>query len=260
MLLIPILFPFYWMVISSVKTFVELLAIPPTLWPQQWNWNVYGELFSRLHISVYFRNSVVLALLTALLSTFGAALAAYSFTTYRYWGRHTCSRLILFIYMFPQILVVIPLYILLTNVGLINTHIGLLVTYLAFQLPVCIWVLKAYFTTLPIEMLEAAQVDGLTKVGVLFRMVLPLAAPGIAAASILAFIGAWNEFLFANVFLVDDTLKTLPVVIVDYHTRESVQWTQILASSTVISIPSFLFALFAQKYLVSGLTAGAVKS
>ena len=258
-LMIPLLFPFYWMVASSVKPFIELLAIPPTFIPQDWSLAPYRQLFTEFNILVYFRNSIVLALSAAFLTAFFAVLAAYSFSMYEYKGRLAFARLVLFIYMFPQILVVIPLYLVLTQLNLINTHTGVLIIYIAFNLPIAIWILKAYFSSIPKALIEAAEIDGSTKVGALFRIVIPIAVPGIAAAAILAFIGSWNEFLFANIFLVSDRLRTFPVVIVDYNTRDAVQWNQILAASFLICIPSFLFALFAQRYLVSGLSQGSVK-
>ncbi len=255
-----LLFPFYWMIVSSVKGPEDLLSIPPSFVPLRLSLHFYHELFHQLHLEVFFKNSVELSLSTAIITVVLASLAAYGLLAYRFAGRALFARLILFIYMFPPILVVIPLYILLSRVHLINTHPGILLTYVAFNLPVAIWVLRAYFGSIPWELVEAGLVDGLSKLDALRRIVLPLALPGLAAAAILAFIGAWNEFLFANTFLIAERLKTLSVIIVDYNTREGTLRGEILASSVVIAIPSFLFALFAQRYLVSGLTAGATKS
>ena len=259
LLMVPLLFPFYWMVASSGKPFIELLAIPPTLIPDTWSLEPYRQLLSEFDVLRHFRNSALLAVGTAFGTALVGMLAAYSLTAYRYRGQVLLSRLVLFIYMFPHILVVIPLYLLMTRLGLINTHFGVLLVYLAFSLPLSIWVLKAYFESIPAALIEAAEIDGASRVSALFRIVLPIALPGIAAAAILAFIHAWNEFLFANTFLVDEALKTFPVIIADYNSRESVQWNGVLAASFLISIPSFLFALFAQRYLVSGLSQGSVK-
>lgn len=255
-----LLFPFYWMIASSLKGPTDLLSIPPVFVPLHPSLFFYRHLFGQLHLEAFFRNSVVLSVSTALLTVGLASLGAYAVLAYRFATRRLFTRLILFVYMFPPILVVIPLYILLTRVRLIDTHPGLLLTYVAFNLPVAIWVLRAYFGSIPWELVEAGLVDGLTRLAALWRIVLPLALPGLAAAAILAFISAWNEFLFANTFLISERLKTLPVIIVDFNTREGTFRGEILASSVVIAIPSFLFALFAQRYLVSGLTAGATKS
>lgn len=255
-----LLFPFYWMIASSLKGPEDLLSIPPAFVPPRPSLHFYHQVFSQLHLETFFQNSVILSLSTALATVVLASLAAYGVLAYRFAARTLVARLILFVYMFPPILVVIPLYILLSRVRLINTHPGLLVTYVAFNLPVAIWVLRAYFSSIPWELVEAGQVDGLSRLDALWRIILPLALPGLAAAAILAFIGAWNEFLFANTFLIAERLKTLSVIIVDFNTREGTLRGEILASSVVIAIPSFLFALFAQRYLVSGLTAGATKS
>lgn len=255
-----LLFPFYWLVASSLKPPEDLLSIPPTFVPRRLSLHFYQQLLSQLHLAVFFQNSAVLSVLTALITVALGSLWAYGILAYQFPGRLASTRLILFIYMFPPILVVIPLYIVLTRVGLINTHLGLLLTYLAFNLPVAVWVIRAYFLSIPWELVEAGLVDGLSRLGALIKILMPLAGPGLAAAAILAFIGAWSEFLFANTFLISQHLKTLPVIIVDFSTREGALRGEILASSVVIAVPSFLFALVAQRYLVSGLTAGATKS
>lgn len=259
LVIIPIVFPFYWLTVSALQTPGTLISIPPTLVPHQLSLHFVKAVFSNLGISRFLINSVYLSLLSTLLTVILAALAAYSYTAYRYRFRETASKLVLFIYMFPQILVVIPLYLLLTRAGLINTHVGLILAYMAFGLPVCIWVLQAYFETIPHDLIDAATIDGLTKLRTLWHVFVPLALPGLAASAVMTFIGIWNDFLLANTFLLSDRLKTLPVIIVDYASREGTYQGEILASSLVVAIPSFLFALFAQKYLVGGLTAGATK-
>lgn len=255
-----LLFPFYWMIASSLKGPGDLLSVPPSFVPAHLSLHFYRQLFGALRLEIFFRNSVVLSVGTAIVTVVLASLGAYGVLAYRFAVRTAAARLILFVYMFPPILVVIPLYLLLSRVKLINSHPGLLLTYVAFNLPVAIWVLRAYFSSIPWELVEAGEVDGLSRLDALRRIVVPLSLPGLAAAAIFAFIGAWNEFLFANTFLISEHLKTLSVIIVDFNTREGTLRGEILASSVVIAIPSFLFALFAQRYLVSGLTAGATKA
>jgi len=255
-----LLFPFYWMIASSLKGPGDLLSIPPSFVPAHPSLHFYRQLFGALRLEMFFWNSVVLSVGTAMVTVALASLGAYGVLAYRFAVRTAAARLILFVYMFPPILVVIPLYLLLSRVKLINSHPGLLLTYVAFNLPVAIWVLRAYFSSIPWELVEAGEVDGLSRLDALRRIIVPLSLPGLAAAAIFAFIGAWNEFLFANTFLISEHLKTLSVIIVDFNTREGTLRGEILASSVVIAIPSFLFALFAQRYLVSGLTAGATKA
>jgi multiple sugar transport system permease protein len=259
LVIIPMLFPFYWLTVSALQTPQTIISIPPRLIPSQLSLHYIKEVFGTLGIGRFLFNSVYLSLLSTAFTVSLASLAAYSYTTYRFRGRETASKLVLFIYMFPQILVVIPLYILLTRTGLINTHHGLILAYIAFELPVCIWVLQAYFSTIPKELLDAAVIDGLSKLRSLWHIYLPVSLPGLAASAVMTFIGVWNNFLLANTFLIDEKLRTLPVVIVDYNTREGTLRGEILASSLIVAIPSFFYALFAQKYLVGGLTAGSTK-
>lgn len=253
------LFPVYWLVSSSFKTYAGLYSLSPSIIPKEVSLGFYRAIFSELNISRVLFNSIYLALLTGLITTFIGSLAAFSTIAYRYRGRLFFAQFVLFLYMFPPILAVIPLYILLTKIGLINTHPGLLLLYIAFNAPVVIWVLRSYFLGIPYELIDAGLMDGLSKVGVLFRIIYPVALPGITAVVILAFIGAWSEFLFANTFIISEELKTMPIVVVQYSFMDNISWGEILASSTVLIIPCFFFATFAQRYLVSGLSAGAVK-
>lgn len=257
--LVPILFPFYWLAVSALQDPQHLLSIPPRLVPETFSMHYLREVFTTLNIGRYLFNSVYLSLVSTLLTLIIAALAAYSYTVYRYKAREIASRLILFVYMFPHILVVIPLYMLLTRVHLINTHLGVILTYVTFNVPTATWVLQAYFSTIPKELMEAGMMDGLSKLRALWKIYTPLALPGLAAGGVMTFIGVWNEFLFANTFLINERLRTLPVIIVDYNTREAVMLGQVLASSLVVAVPAFFFALFAQRYLVGGLTAGSTK-
>jgi multiple sugar transport system permease protein len=258
--LIPVLFPFYWLAVSALQRPDTILSVPPHLIPKSLSLHYIQEVFGRLGIGRFLYNSVYLSVLSTVLTVALASLAAYSYTAYRFRFKETASRLVLFVYMFPQILVVIPLYILLTRTRLINTHHGLILTYMAFQLPVCIWVLQAYFSTIPRDLLDAGTIDGLSRLRALWHIFLPVALPGLAASAVMTFIGVWNNFLLANTFLIDENLRTLPVIIVDYNTREGSATGEVLASSLIVAIPSFLFALFAQRYLVGGLTAGATKA
>ena len=173
--------------------------------------------------------------------------------------KETFSKMVLFVYMFPQILIIIPIYLMMSKMGLINTYKGLILCYIAFELPICIWTMQSYFETIPSDLIEAAEIDGLAKIQTLWHIFLPVALPGLAASGIMTFIGIWNNFLLANTLLIDESKKTLPVVIADFSSRDSMLQGDVLAASMIVCIPSFLFALFAQKYLVGGLTSGSVK-
>lgn len=259
LVMVPTLFPFYWLAVSALQTPQTLITIPPRLIPRQLSLHFVRDVFSTLRIGRFLWNSVYLSLVSTAIVAILAALAAYSHTVYSFRGRETASKIVLFIYMFPQILVVIPLYVIMSRAGLINTHHGLIVALVAFELPVAIWVLQAYFSTIPRDLLDAANIDGLSKLKALWHVYVPVSLPGLAACAVMTFIGVWNNFLLPNTFLIQERLRTLPVVIVDYATREGTYIGQTLASSLVVAVPSFLFALTAQRYLVGGLTAGATK-
>mgnify|MGYP000255460561 CR=1 FL=1 len=159
-----------------------------------------------------------------------ACLAAFSYKAYEYRMKETFSKMVLFVYMFPQILIIIPIYLMMSKMGLINTYRGLVLCYIAFELPICIWTMQSYFETIPSDLIEAAEIDGLAKVQTLWHIFLPVALPGLAASGIMTFIGIWNNFLLANTLLIDEAKKTLPVVIADFSSRDSMLQGDVLAS------------------------------
>ena len=147
-----------------------------------------------------------------------------------------------------------------SNLHLINTWTGLIICYIAFEMPICVWTMQSYFETIPRDLIDAAEIDGLTRIKTLPKIFLPVALPGLAASGIMTFIGIWNNFLLCNTLIIDASRKTLPVVVADFASRDNMMQGDVLAASLVVCIPSFFFALFAQKYLVGGLTKGAVKA
>jgi multiple sugar transport system permease protein len=258
--LIPVLFPIYWLVVSALQSPTSIMVIPPRFIPREFSLYFVNKVFSEFGIARYLFNSIWLSMVSVFFTLTVACLAAFSYIAYRYRLRETFSKLVLFVYMFPQILIIIPLYLLMSRIRLINTYPGLILCYMAFEMPICIWTMQAYFETIPRDLIDAAEIDGLPRIKTLWHIFLPVALPGLAAAGIMTFIGIWNNFLLANTLLVRMEKKTLPVVIVDFASRIDSMQGDVLASSLVVCIPSFFFALFAQKYLVGGLTSGAVKS
>ncbi len=258
-LLIVLIFPFYWLTVSALQTPASLLTRPPTVIPRVISLFHIQNVFRTLGVMRYLYNSVFLSVVSVFATVLVSSLAAYSYTVYRFGAREWASRAVLFVYMFPPVLVVIPLYLVLSFVNLINTHTGVIIVFIAFNAPVCIWTLQAYFSTIPRELLDASTIDGLSKLRALWRIYVPLSTPGIAASSVLTFIGVWNNFIFPNTFLLSERLRPLPVIIVDFTTREAVLRGDILASSLIVTIPAFFFAAYAQRYLVGGLTAGSGK-
>ena len=257
--MIPILFPMYWLVVSALQDPQTSTQIPPKLIPDEFSLYFVKKVFSEFHIGRFLFNSVFLSIAATVLTLIVACLAAFSYKAYKYKLKEKFSKMVLFVYMFPQILIIIPIYLLMSNLHLINTFSGVLLCYIAFELPICIWTMQSYFETIPRDLIEAAEVDGLPRIKTLWYVFLPVALPGLAASGIMAFIGVWNNFILANTLLIDESKKTLPVIIADFASRDSMLQGDVLAASLIVCIPSFFFALFAQKFLVGGLTNGSVK-
>ncbi len=257
--MVVVLFPFYWMAISGFKQPDKLFQTPPMLIPIPASTEFYRRV---LRAESFFRlalNSLIVALCTTGLALFLATLGAYSITRFRYVGRELIGQLVLFVYMFPAILLVIPLFFIFRGLHLVDTYLGLILAETTFALPFCLWLLIAFFRTIPEEIESAALVDGCERLNVLWRIIVPLAAPGLAAAAVFSFISAWNDYLFPLVLINSDSLKTLPLGVANYVTAESTHWGEAMAAATVLSVPVVIFASLVQKNLVSGLTAGAVK-
>lgn len=257
--MIPVLFPVYWLIVSSLQSPTTITEIPPHIFPKEISLYFVKKVFSEFRIERYMLNSVFLSVTATVLTVAIACLAAFSYKAYKYKLKESFSRMVLFVYMFPQILIIIPIYLLMSNLGLINSYTGLILCYIAFELPICIWTMQSYFETIPADLIEASEIDGLARIKTLWYIFLPVALPGLAASAIMTFIGVWNNFLLANSLLIDATKKTLPVIIYDFSSRDSMMQGDVLASSMIVCIPAFIFALFAQKYLVGGLTNGSIK-
>ncbi len=253
------LFPFYWAIISSLKNQNGLYQVPPQWWPRPLQVETYIELFTRKPFPHNILNSVVVNTGTTLLCLVVGTLGAYALARLQFRGRVAALGLILSVSMFPQITVVAPLYLLLRALHLLNTYWGLILPYLAFNLPLTTWILVSFFRGLPRELEEAAFVDGCTPHQTLYKIMLPLALPGIVTAGLLTFISAWNEFLFALLFTINDQARTVPVAIALFSGEHEVQWGSIMAAAVTVTLPVIVLALLTQRRIVSGLTAGAIK-
>jgi ABC-type glycerol-3-phosphate transport system permease component len=252
-------FPFLWMFLTSVKPGPELNSTPPTLLPIQWTLAAYHDVWTTGRFFVYFMNSVLVAGVTTLFSLALATLAGFGFARYRLPGGRAMLLLILFTQMFPAILLAIPFYVLMKQFHLLNTLSGLILVDTTFALPLATWTMRNYFLTIPVELDEAAMVDGCTRVSALWRVILPVARPGILAAAIFSFITGWNEFMFANTFIDKEGLRTLPVGLQSLIGQYSTDWGMLMAGSIITTLPIVFFFLIVQRHLVSGLSAGSVK-
>lgn len=258
-----VLVPLYVM-ISSALTPLADIRDEFSWWPEHPTLTAFANIWSTIPLARYFLNSVVVCLCAAVLSVLTAIFAAYGISRYRFRGRGLFSMTVLATQMFPGIMFLIPLFVLylqidsITGLNLESSRYGLILTYLTFALPFSIWMLVGYFNSVPRELDEAAIVDGASPFGALWRIVVPAAIPGIVAVGVYAFMTAWAEVLFASV-LTSESTKTLGIGLSEYSSQDGVYWNQVMAASLVVSIPLIAAFLLLQRFLVQGLTAGAVK-
>ncbi len=251
------LFPIYVMITTSFKIRTDTFSIPPKWLFVPTLKNYTHVLFSQNFLT-YFLNSIIVGLAATLFSVMLGALAAYALARFKFMGKGVVVMSTLLLRMVAPVILVIPIFILWNKMGLINSRLGLVITYVAINLPFNIWVLRTFIMEIPVELEEAALIDGCGEGMIFFRIILPLIAPGLAVASIFTFRIAWNEFILSMV-LTNRYTRTLPVAVSLYLTEHGIEWGQITAIATIIAIPAFIFTFTAAKSLIMGLTAGAVK-
>ncbi len=252
-------FPLFWMLATSLKPSAEIFATPPRLVPAHPTLENFARLFGETAFLTFFRNSAVVSLATVAVTLSVSALGAYGLTRFAFAGREKVAGLILTTYMFAPVMIIIPFYILVKQLGIVNTRLALVLSYTTFCLPFCLWLLRAFFESIPLELEEAAMVDGAGRARAVWHVVLPLALPGLIAAAIFTFILAYNDFLFALVLITSEELKTLPVGVNDLFNATIVDWGMIMAAGVMITLPAILFFAGVQRYLVQGWGAGGVK-
>ncbi len=250
--------PILYLLVTSFKEPDLTFAIPP-VWNFMPTTQNYDEVLSSTNFNKYFVNSIVIALTTTGIALTLGTLAAYGFSRFRFRGQFWLRMSSLVPQMLPPIAIVVPLYVLFNSINWIDSRQALVVSYLTFTIPLSIWMMAGFFDDVPLELEEAAMIDGCSRFGALIRVSLPLALPGMAATAILNFLYCWNEFLYA-VILTGREARTLPVIITSFMTNRAVLWGRIAASGSLVLIPVLIFALLAQRYLVRGLARGAVKA
>ena len=206
-----------------------------------------------------FINSLFISIVTTIVTVVFSAMAGHSLARLKFRGKTVISRGVLITYLFPQILLVVPLFVAMVNLGLVDTYFGLILTYMTFSFPFGMWMLTAYFQTIPVDLEEAALLDGASRLTIFLKIVLPLSRPGLAAVGIFTFIHAWNEFLYALVLLNSDEKLTLSIGLYRMLDSETVDWGEILAATSMIVAPVLVVFMFFERHLVGGLTAGATK-
>lgn len=267
LLLVIIFAPIYWLLVSSISTRAELLSIPTHWIPQEPTLRHYIDiLFAGKEASRTARmfkstlgNSLIVSLTVTVLGLLIGALAGYSFGRMRFKGRKTGLMVIMATRMLPAISIIIPLYLIFGNLRLADTKSVLIILYLTFTLPFTIWLMASFFQSIPKELEEAARIDGCTRLGALFRVIFPLSLPGFVATGIFTFMMAWDEFFFALIFTSTYNAKTVPVAIAEFTGRHAIDYTAMTAGGVLAAIPPVLLALIFQRFIVKGLTSGAVK-
>jgi multiple sugar transport system permease protein len=265
LLLIYAIAPMLWMLITSFKSQFAALQYPPDLIPRNPTIEQYERLLSPQNevgrqFLRYMINSIWVSTATTILGVGVAVPAAYAFSRFRFPGRQALFFAVLFRNMFPAVVFLMPLFIMMRWMGLINTYSSLIITYLTFGLPLSIWLLKGFYDNIPVELEQAARIDGCTRFQAFYMVVMPLSAPGIIATAIYSFITAWNEYVYALTFLNDDEKLTLPVGLQRFFTEYATNWPGLMAASFIMSVPVVVMFLILQKYFVRALTEGAVKA
>jgi len=259
LILAATLFPFYWMINTSLKPQSEVFQSPPSFVSAHWTLAGYLQIWASRLIGRYFLNSAVVSVGSTLLAMALSALAAYGFSRFRMRWERPLILVLLFTQMLPGTLLIIPYFQLMAKLHLINTYLSLILAYVSFALPFSTWMLIGFFRSIPLELDEAAMVDGCGRIGAFWRVILPLSVPGLVAVAIFTFLLAWNAYVFALVLTTDPKMFPLSVGIANMLGEYQVIWNEMMAAAVLATLPVFVLYGFLERYLVQGITAGALK-
>jgi len=257
--LLLVMFPFYWMLNTSLKPASEIFLSPPTFISSNWSLDAYVTVLTERPFARYFLNSLVVTLGTTVLSVTLAAFAAYGFTRFFPRGATPFVVFLLFTKMLPETLLIIPYFQLMASVGLLNSYLALILAYSSFALPFSVWMLIGFFRSIPRDIDEAAKIDGASYLQTFFLVILPLARPGLVAVTLFTFLIAWNSYLWALVLTTDASMHVLSVGVANMVGEYSVQWNELMAAAVIAAVPVMLLFSFLEKHLVNAITSGAVK-
>lgn len=258
--LLIILFPVYWLLVTALSTSAELYALPPSFWPEEANWGMFAQVWQDRPILMWLGNSMLAALGAVALSMVVSVSAGYALSRYRMRGGATMGLFVLTAKMLPATLLVIPLFSIFRNYGMIGSLWTLVIAHSTMIVPFATWMLKGYFDTIPRELEQAAMVDGCSPLGAMVRVVLPVAAPGLAATALYAFVLSWADYAYARTFLVNAPGNwTANLGITTMQGEYVTYWNEVSAAAVFVALPVLVIYLFLERYLVGGLTAGAEK-
>lgn len=260
LLVLLIAFPLGWMIVTSLKPQTELFRIPPTWLPETITFEHYWRLLTETPFLLYFRNSVVLATTTTVFVVALGTIGAYSLVRFAYRGRETLATLVLFTYLLPSVVLIIPLYLMMVELGLSNTLASLVLAHTTFALPYALWLLRSFMEGVPEDLESAALVDGATRMGAFRDVILPQLLPGIISTALFTFILSWNEYLYALVLVNSDSVRPLTTgVMTMLISAFNIEWSLLMAASVMMSVPLIIVFAFLQSYLTRGFGAGGVK-
>ena len=251
--------PMYWIFVNSFKTTPELTSSTPTFFPKIFTLEHYVRLFQQVPFGTYFKNSVYVALVVTGITLILSSMAAYGTYRCKFPGRELLYRLFASSYVFPRIMLLVPLFIIFTRFNVIDSLLALVIVNVTVNAPAGVWLLRGFFTSLPRAVEEAALVDGASRFQVLWKIFIPLSAPGVAAVALDCFLLCWTEYLFAMTFIMSDAHKTLPVGISYFLQQYFIDWGLLMSSSVMIAIPAIIVFSLAGRYFIQGLTAGSIR-
>lgn len=252
-------FPFFWIISSAFKSPQEIIQKKSTIIPRSFTFEHFEKILFSSDFLIYLKNSLIVSFFSMFIAVVLSIFAAYGLHKLKFYGNKLVERSLLVTYAFPGVILLIPMYLMLGKMGLLNSYFALILINVTFSTPFAVWMLKAFFKTIPYDIEEAAMIDGASKMTILFKIIFPLALPGIASVSIFCFIISWTEYMFASIMISGDDLKTLPVGLASIVGQYQIDWGFLLAGATLASLPVIILFIFVGKYFVSGLTDGAVK-
>lgn len=258
-LLLFALFPIYWMFITSLKSFREVYLPIPTLWPKHFEWSNYSKIFARYNYGIALWNSLKVAISVSFISVAVGIFSAYSVVRLKFYGNRLMPQVFLLSYLIPRTILFIPIYIFITKIGLADSIWGIIFVYPTITIPYATWVLITYFQNLPIEIEEAAWVDGASRLQTIFRIIFPISLPSIISTLIFAFTLCWSEYIYALVIINNKFQRTITLALSSMLVADIIPWGPLMAGAVISTIPVIIFYVIASKFIISGLTLGSVK-
>ena len=259
LIIVIFFFPFFWIITSSFKSPEEIISTSTTIIPRSFTLEHYNKILFNSDFFIYLKNSLIVSFSSMVISIILSVSAAYGLHKLKFYGNKFVEYSLLVTYAFPGVILLVPIYLLFAKVNLLNSYFALIIVNVLFATPFAVWMLKAFFKLIPNEIEEAAYIDGASRYVVISKIIVPLAAPGIASVAIFCFIISWTEYLFASILISGDDLKTLPVGLAGIVGQYQIDWGFLLSGAVLASLPVMLLFVFIGKYFVSGLTEGAVK-